>query len=237
MTTAGGCQALAEPAPTRHYSDATVRWSVYDPEPAPPLMPELTLTKAEHSDRDLVAQMVSGEESAVAELYDRFCSPLYSLAHRVLGERADAEEAVMEAFAQAWRTAGQFDRQRGSVGAWLTIMVRSRSLDIARAKVRRERMAAVVERAGPEHAGISVQYQEPDAATESDERRQHVQVALRELSTPQRKAIELAYFGGLSHSEIARRLDTPLGTIKTRIRDGMRKLRDTLRPQYAELGR
>ena len=186
------------------------------------------------TDRALVARMAQGEEDAVGDLYDRYAAPLFGLAVRVVGERADAEEVVMEAFTQAWRTARGYNEQRGSVGAWLTMMVRSRALDLGRSRQRRERMTT---RGAPEEtAGISLRRDDPSRSVEMSEQRRNVEEALKALPLMQRTAIELAYYDGLTHSEIATRLETPLGTVKTRIRDGMRKLRDGLHPLYAGQG-
>ncbi len=188
----------------------------------------------EETDRGLVGRMARGDDRALGDLYDRYAPRLFSLALRMLGERADAEEVVLEAFTQAWRTGGNYDATRGSVGAWLTIMLRSRAQDLGRSRRRREGVAA---RGTPEEtAGISVQRDDPSRAAEVTEQRRTVERALQDLSDAQRTAIELAYFGGLTHSEIAARLDTPVGTVKTRIRDGMGKLRSVLRPLYAGHG-
>ena len=202
-----------------------------------PDMPSPTLSAAEETDRELVARAAEGKEQAIGVLYERHGRTLYALACRMVGDRADAEEVLMEAFAQAWRNASQFDIRRGSVGAWLTMMVRSRAVDLARARQRRERLTSTgAESDADQLAGISTPDKDPGMMAEEQERRRHVEAALRELPTAQREAITLAFFDGLTQSEIAERLNTPLGTIKTRIRDGMLKLRDRLRPLYVEHG-
>jgi len=186
-------------------------------------------------DADLVLRIARGDERALGQLYDRFGSVLYAVAYRVVGQQADAEEVVMEAFSQAWREAPRFDQARGSVAAWLTMMTRSRALDLVRSQSRRERITDTAARqepaAGP---AMSTGFPSPGAAVLDDERRKAVSAALSALSPPQRQAIELAYYDGLSQSEIAERLKEPLGTIKTRMRLGMQKLRETLRPYYFE---
>ncbi len=101
-------------------------------------MPSVALV-TEDTDRGLVARMAHGDENAMGDLYDRLGAPLYALAFRMLGERADAEEVVMDAFMHAWKNAETFDHQRGSVGAWLTVMVRSRAIDRSRARSRQEK--------------------------------------------------------------------------------------------------
>jgi RNA polymerase sigma-70 factor (ECF subfamily) len=173
--------------------------------------------------------MAAGDERALGELYDRHGSTVYALARAIVGERADTEEVVADTFGQAWRTAGQFDPARGSVTAWLTTITRTRALDLVRARGRRAR---VLERAAQESdAGFAAPLatgDAPDRDVERQEARQLVAHSLADLPEAQRRVIELAYFGGLTHSEIAAELNEPLGTVKTRLRAGMEKLRDAL---------
>ena len=186
-------------------------------------------------DADLVLRIAQGDDRALGLLYDRFGGVLYAVAFRVVGQQADAEEVVMEAFAQAWREATRFDQARGSVAAWLTMMTRSRALDLVRSQSRRERITDTAAReepaAGP---AMSAGFPSPGTTVLDEERKRAVSSALAALSPPQRQAIELAYYEGLSQSEIAGRLKEPLGTIKTRMRLGMQKLREALRPYYFE---
>lgn len=174
-------------------------------------------------DHALVQRIAAGDERALRELYDRHGRAAYALACAIVGERADAEEVVVDVFGQAWRAAGQFDPARGTVGSWVATIARTRALDLVRARGRRsrvlERAAALSDDGVPEPA---------DRDVERAEARRLVTRALTDLPAPQRRAIELAYFGGLSQSEIAAQLGEPLGTVKTRIRDGMAKLRTLL---------
>jgi RNA polymerase sigma-70 factor, ECF subfamily len=189
------------------------------------------------ADGDLIAQAAGGDERAIATLYDRYGGVLYAVAYRIVGQRADAEEVVIEAFAQAWREAPRFESERGSVAGWLTMIARSRALDTVRARSRRDRLTAS---AAADRMGVSPAMGEwradPAGAVDHAERRTKVREALEMLSPPQRQAIELAYFEGLSQSEIAERLQEPLGTVKTRVRLAMQKLRESLRPFYFERG-
>jgi RNA polymerase sigma-70 factor (ECF subfamily) len=189
------------------------------------------------ADRELIAQAAAGDERAIGQLYDRYATVLYTVAYRITGQRADAEEIVIESFAQAWREAGRFEPGRGSVAGWLTMIARSRALDLVRARARRER---IIESAAAERPDAPLAMGswrgDPADALERTERRRRIQAALEELSPPQRQAIELAFFEGLSQSEIAERLNEPLGTIKTRVRLGMQKLRAALRPFFFEQG-
>jgi len=203
----------------------------------PGAMAALPRSNATETDRSLLERVARAEESALEELYDRFAPVLYALAYRMVGERSDAEEIVLDTFAQAWREASRFRAERGSVAAWLTMMCRSRALDLLRARARRVRVVSSATAAAPDTPpAMGSGMPGGDRALEQLERRQAVAAALRGLSPPQRQAIELAYYDGLSHSEIAEQLGEPLGTVKTRVRLAMEKLRDTLRPFELEPG-
>lgn len=180
------------------------------------------------ADATLVAAMARGDESAASRLYDRFGAIVFGLALRITGDQADAEDVVIDTFAQAWRDASRFARDKGSVSAWIAVLARSRALDHVRS---RQRRAKATERAGVDSEGTVGMGQEPASAdrhTEDVERSSAVAKAMATLPTPQRRAIELAFFEGLTHPEVADRLQEPLGTVKTRIRLGLHKLRDTL---------
>jgi RNA polymerase sigma-70 factor (ECF subfamily) len=170
----------------------------------------------------------AGDEGALSELYDRHASLVFNLARAVVGDDPDAEEATEDVFLQLWTGADRFDPARGTLRAWLATMTRSRALDLVRA---RERRQATVERAAArDEGGVAVVLSEPAGADESVLRvevRDALDRALAMLNDDQRRAIELAYFGGLTQSEIAEHLAEPLGTVKTRIRDGMARLRDS----------
>ena len=177
-----------------------------------------------------VSQVAQGEESALALLYDASSRLVYGLALRILGEAGAAEEVTLDVYLQVWRQANRFDPARGRVSTWLMNMARSRAIDKLRLKPRElwqsETLEAVAEtqseRPGPEQSAAVAQQQA------------QVRKALGTLSDEQRHAIELAYFSGLSQSEIALKLNEPLGTIKTRIRNGMLKLRELLHPYQGE---
>jgi len=200
-------------------------------------MPDAAGRPSPAADGELVARAAAGDERAIGQLYDRYGAVLFAVAYRIAGQRADAEEVVLEAFAQAWREAPRFEAGRGSVAGWLTTIARSRALDLVRARSRRDRLtaAAAADRPGTSPAMGDFR-PDPAGALDNDERRRQVRQALETLSAPQRQAIELAYFEGLSQSEIAERLQEPLGTVKTRVRLGMQKLRECLRPFYFERG-
>ena len=182
-------------------------------------------------DDALVERMAGGDERALGDLYDRHGRVAYALAYAIVGERADADEVVVDTFGQAWRAAAAFDPARGSVGAWLATIARTRALDLVRARGRRSRAlerAAQLSEGGFAAPVAGSAGDTPDRDAERGEARGLVTRALAGLPAVQRRAIELAYFGGLSQSEIAAQLGEPLGTVKTRIRDGMAKLRELL---------
>jgi RNA polymerase sigma-70 factor (ECF subfamily) len=174
--------------------------------------------------------MANGDDRALAALYDRHGGVAYSVAMNILGDAGDAEEAVSDAFIQVWSNAASFDPARSSVVAWLTMITRTRALDLLRG--RRRRTLRTERSAATDIAGFAAPVADlgpsPERSAELGELSRSVTAAIAELPPPQRRALELAYFGGLSHSEIADELDEPLGTVKTRIRAGMEKLRAQL---------
>ena len=171
----------------------------------------------------LVRRTAAGEHAALAELYDNSCHLVFGLALRILGDHAAAEDAVVEVYAQAWREAKSFDGRRGTASAWLLTLTRSRAIDLLRTR-QRERAADPLDSAGDVPSALP----NPEESASSAERDRSVRNALQTLSAEQRQAIELAYFSGFSHTEIALRLGQPLGTVKTRIRLGMLRLRELL---------
>ncbi len=176
-------------------------------------------------DRMRLARIAQGDGDALAELYDRYARPVYSLALRILRDARDAEDVVQEVFAQAWRQASRYTATRGAVAAWLLTLARSRAIDRLRARRARP------EGASDDAAALRLMDASPPIEHQllSAEQIARVRAALGDLPVLQRVAIELAYFEGLSHVEIADHLEQPLGTVKTRIRLAMGKLRETLR--------
>ena len=172
------------------------------------------------SDEALVALAARSEESALAELYDRFGRTAYGLALRILRDPALAEDAVQDAFLAIWRTAPQFMPERGRASTWILTLVHRRAVDTVRREQRRR--ADALERA-PEP---SVEGVEEDAWLRLQ--RERVQSALARLPDAQREALELAYYGGFSQSELAERLGQPLGTIKSRMFSGLARMRELL---------
>jgi RNA polymerase sigma-70 factor, ECF subfamily len=181
--------------------------------------------EAQADDVSCLQRIASGDQAAAARLYDRHARPLYSLVLRILGNETEAEDVLQEVFAQAFRQASRYDVRRGVVTAWLLTIARSRAID--RLRARRTRVEA---RTGDVQTLDEMPDAQPDAASAmlDEEQSRLVRQALGTLPLLQRMAIELAYYEGLSHAEIAERLEQPLGTIKTRIRLGLLKLRDVL---------
>ena len=173
-----------------------------------------------------VARAASGDSSALSALYDAHARAVYSLALRVVGDEADAEDVLQEVFTQAWRQASRYDASRGSVAAWLLTMARTRAID--RLRARRARPDTAASMGEQEWLDLSAPVVDPEDAIAAARDAERLREALHELPLLQRLAIELAYFEGLSQSEIADRLEQPLGTVKTRIRLGLLKLRDAL---------
>jgi len=165
---------------------------------------------------NLIRRLTRGDHNALGEFYDLFAGLVNGLAIRILRDRAEAEDVVQEVFVQVWRQADRFDPARGSPESWLCTIARSRALDRLRRRASRRE-----EPEGPAPGGVDAPRTEEALA---------VRKALETLSPEQRRALELAYYEGLTHSEIAARLGEPLGTIKTRIRTAMIRLRDVLGP-------
>lgn len=182
-------------------------------------------------DRACLARIAAGDATAVAALFDRHVRALYSLALRILRDEGDAEDLVQEVFADAWRRAGAYDASRGTVAAWLLMMTRSRAID--RLRARRARPPFDAGSSSDVIAAVASTGSGPADQMLADEEARRVRTALEALPLVQRLAIELAYFEGLTQREIAERLDEPLGTIKTRIRLGLTRLRDALAEEPA----
>ena len=172
--------------------------------------------------------MEARDADALGKLYDRHAARLLGLAHRILGDTGEAEEVVQETFLYAWRNASSFDPSRGSVLAWLLVAARSRSID--RLRTRRPAAARGRDDTDPlERIPAAGDVEAESAAREWESR---CRTALGSLPSEQREALDLAYFEGLTHAEIAERTGTPLGTVKTRIRLGLMKLREGMRSYW-----
>ena len=176
------------------------------------------------ADRAALERVAHGEAEALGEIYDRHGRLVYSLAVRILRDQGEAEDIVQDVFAQAWRQASRYDPARATVLGWLLNLTRSRAIDRLRGR-----------KARPEPTADDTMLRDlPDSLVPADEQlafagqAAQLRIAIDSLTTLQRTAIELAFYEGLTHAEVAERLELPLGTVKTRIRQGLLALRDRL---------
>lgn len=203
-------------------------------EPAPP--PRERMTEAEQipppderqkEDAALVSRMATGDRSAFAALYDRFSRPLYATALRIVSDPTEAQDVIHDVFITLWEKASSFEAQRGSAFAWAVTLVRNRAIDRVRMRRRRAELLA-------ESAPADLGYDEAAAGTGGDDtaaqgdQAQAIRAAVATLPVEQKRALELAFFKGLTQQQIAEQLKEPLGTVKARIRRGLLKLRDSL---------
>jgi len=166
----------------------------------------------------------AGEQAALSSLYDQASHLVYSVVVKVLANQADAEEVTLDVFTQIWRTAQSYQASKGTVTAWLVMVARSRAIDRMRSRATRQRREEPIF----EYTDFPSASSGPEQATAESQRRRKILAAMAGLPPEQRRAVELAFFSGLSHSELAERLQVPLGTIKTRLRSSMLKLRESL---------
>jgi RNA polymerase sigma-70 factor (ECF subfamily) len=174
------------------------------------------------SDEALVALVARGDDDALAELYDRVSRVAYGLALRVLRDERHAEDAVQEAFLQVWRNASSFRADRAKASTWILTLVHRRAVDLVRREERRQTDPIT------DDYGLGAAPEPTEEAAWLRFERERVQAALRQLPDVQREALELAYYGGFSQSELAERLGVPLGTIKSRMFAGLARLRELL---------
>ncbi len=170
------------------------------------------------TDAAIVAGIRSGDESSLAQLYDRYSRVVYSVALRVIGDTGLAEDILQEIFLQLWRNPGSFDANRGNLAPWLSVIARNRAIDAIRKRKPQDDIEDVV-------LSVTVNM---EAETDRKRAAEKVRAALANMPPAQKVALELAYFEGMSHTEIAAKTGQPLGTIKTRIRTGLISLRGVL---------
>jgi RNA polymerase sigma-70 factor (ECF subfamily) len=184
----------------------------------------------ERRDALLLTQIAAGDRDAFALLYDRFSAPLYSTALQVLRDTTEAQDVVHDAFVTLWEKAATFETTRGSAFSWAVTLVRNRAID--RVRMRRRRAELLAESV-PEDLGYASEGSSLDASDAAilGENARLVRAAVAALPPDQQRALELAFFSGLTQEEISRQLREPLGTVKARIRRGLLKLRDLLAPQ------
>lgn len=182
-------------------------------------------------DKELVQAIVDRRSEAVAELYDRYSGMLKALSQRILHDASDAEEILQETFLQVWNQASRYDPKRSSVSTWLVLISRSRSIDRLRSRQVKLRTATAAGRENPDL------HTSPKGVGNvlGQERRKRLQEEMAELPSEQSEVLELAFYGGMTQSEIAEHTGIPLGTVKTRTLLAMKKLRQALREEIKEL--
>ena len=182
-------------------------------------------------DKELVQAVVEGDSEAIAELFDRYSGMLTALSLRILNDPADVEEILQETFLQVWNQAGRYDAKRSSVSTWLVLIARSRSIDRLRSRQVKLRTAAAARQENPDI------HTSPKGVSNvlKQERRMRLQEEMAKLPEEQRQVLELAFYGGMTQSEIAEQTRIPLGTVKTRTLLAMKKLRKALHQEIGEL--
>lgn len=191
------------------------------------------LAVSELNDFDLMQEISSGNGAALGELYDRYSRLVFSVAYGVVQNRETAEEVTLDIFTRAWEKGSAYDPQRGKVSTWLTRMTRNQAID----QLRREKVRPLhnsINWADVTHEPVA-EKNPPETTVHLSMEQQRVRAAVAGLPPQQQEVLALAYFNGLSHSEIAQRLDLPLGTVKGRIRAGMQKLRAFLEEGREEI--
>jgi RNA polymerase sigma-70 factor (ECF subfamily) len=186
-------------------------------------LPIFLAVRAADDDMHLVARMQQRDPRALAEIYDRYGRVAYSLILRVVRDSGIAEDLVQETFLRVWNRIHGFDRQKGSIGPWLLAVARNRAIDYLRSAGGRERNAVEYEETG--HPSL---YCDMEKDILSSDKARVVKSAIQKLSANQRQVIELAYFEGLSQTQMAERMGQPLGTVKTWVRTALKNLRDEL---------
>ena len=206
--------------PIRHNraSESTVPSLNTQVQPFPAKEPDLA---------ELIARLVDGDQASLSKLYDATSRIVYSLCIRILSDPCDAEEITIDVYSQVWRQAARYDRQRGEPVTWLLTLAHSRAIDRLRSRAQTKKREQAID----DTAEFTSTEADPEGTSVLKQRARLVRSALSCLSAEQREVIELAYFEGLTHVEIAERIKQPLGTAKSRIRLGMVKLRDALTPE------
>jgi RNA polymerase sigma-70 factor (ECF subfamily) len=181
------------------------------------------------ADAELLRRMAGGDRDALGEIYDRFSRPLYSMAFHILRDGTEAQDIVHDAFIALWEKAKAFEPARGTAFSWAATLTRNRAIDRLRTRRRR---ASLLEATPPAELGYGeLSGAQADAEASRGDEARIVRAAMASLPPEQQRAVELAFFSGLTQQEIATRLREPLGTVKARIRRGLLKLRDTLAPR------
>jgi RNA polymerase sigma-70 factor (ECF subfamily) len=213
---------ILKPAAPRPTNTSLMRTATLEMPPAPRF-------EADASDGALVRQVADGDHDALAALYDRYTRPAFALARRITGDQVFAEEVVQEVFLALWRDPAKYDPSRGGFPSWLLAATHHKAVDaVRREQTVRKRRATLAEEAAFYVSAPAADIPPVEDAAWAGLRGERVRKALGSLPAPQREALVLAYYAGYTQSEIAARTDTPLGTVKTRMLAGMRRLREML---------
>jgi RNA polymerase sigma-70 factor (ECF subfamily) len=179
------------------------------------------------ADAELIRQLRNGDEKAFATFYDRFAPGLFSMIYAILRDQKESEDVLQEAFVQMWKRTASYDMSRSSLFTWAVMISRHKAIDRSRSRQRQTRLAEAVAGTTDDFAASAPAERADNALARSDER-ERVRAAMAQLGEAQREAIELAFFGGLTQTQIAEKLGQPLGTVKARIRRGLLALREAL---------
>jgi RNA polymerase sigma factor (sigma-70 family) len=176
----------------------------------------------------LISRIAAQDQTSLSLLYDRYARVIYAIAYKILNSSEESEEIVLDVFTQVWRIAKNYNSQKGRVDTWLFMITRSRALDRLRSHARLDKVVAASE----DMLKLHSYHDSPEEDVLLQERRSYVKACLSQIPNEQRLALELAYFSGLSHSEIAAKTGISLGTVKTRIRLGLKKLREAIGDEW-----
>lgn len=185
-------------------------------------------SESKRDELTLISRIAEQDQSALSLLYDRYAKVIYTIAYKILNSSEESEEIVLDVFTQVWRIAKNYNFQKGRVDTWLFMLTRSRALDRLRSHARFDKAVAASEDVLKIHSHTD----SPEEDVLLQERSSYIKTCLAELPQEQRLVLELAYFSGLSHSEIAAKTGISLGTVKTRIRLGLKKLREVIGDEW-----
>lgn len=180
----------------------------------------------------LVRQLNEGSDAAFATFYDRFAPGLFSLVYAILHDQKESEDVLQEAFVQMWKRIGTYDPRRSSLFTWAVMISRHKAIDRLRSRQRQSRLTEAMESDAPD-VPAPASTERADSALERADERERVRAALAQLGEGQREAIEMAFFAGLTQTQVAEKLGAPLGTVKARIRRGLLALRDVLGENFS----
>jgi RNA polymerase sigma-70 factor, ECF subfamily len=193
-----------------------------------PGQPGVGQSDADQGDAPLARRMKAGEEAAFAEFYDRFAPGLFSVIYAILRDQKEAEDVLQDAFVQMWKRSASYDPARSKLFTWAVMISRHKAIDRLRSRQRQSKLSEEMANETKRNS-LGATFERADFAILQQDERERVRAALAQLNDSQREALDLAFFSGLTHTQIAEKLGTPLGTVKARIRRGLLALRDLLK--------